>query len=68
MKKIRKIRILDLKPFVKPVVFDNRLNVCIHDTTGEFDNRLYRVNGASESTSRQPSFIHDIGAGVEYEC
>jgi len=38
--------------------FDNRLNVCIHDTTGRFsnrfdngfdngfDNRLYRVNGA----------------------
>jgi len=33
--------------------FDNRLNVCIHDTTGcqavdkhsWFDNRLYRVNG-----------------------
>ena len=30
------------------MVFDNRLNVCIHDTTGRqlFDDRLYRVIGA----------------------
>ena len=49
-----------IQPVVKrlSIGFDNRLNVCIHNTTGcqpgltsglttnRFDNRLYRVNGA----------------------